>query len=49
MCLVTSISSITFGPKLSGVTYTFPSPTTNISPFLSICASIIFLNSSDKT
>ena len=34
-CLVTSISFITFGPKLSGVTYIFPSPTTSADPSLS--------------
>ena len=32
ICLVTSISFITFGPKLSGVTYIFPRPTTKTSP-----------------
>ena len=36
ICLVTSISLITFGPSASGVTYIFPKPTTNISPSLSV-------------
>ena len=36
ICLVTSISLITFGPKASGVTYIFPNPTINISPCLSV-------------
>jgi hypothetical protein len=44
-CLVISMSLITFGPNESGVTYTFPSPTTNISPSLSVCLSIKFFNS----
>ena len=47
MCLVTSMSFTTFGPKLSGVTYIFPSPTTKISPCLSICESSIFVSSFD--
>ena len=34
ICLVTSISFITFGPNASGVTYMFPKPTINIFTFL---------------
>ena len=45
---VTSMSFITFGPNESGVTYIFPSPTTKISSFDSICLFIISLSSSDK-
>ena len=46
MCLVTCISGTTFGPNASGVTYKFPSPTTNISSVSDICFFIISLNSS---
>ena len=42
------MSFTTFGPKLSGVTYIFPSPTTKISPCLSICESSIFVSSFDN-
>ena len=43
ICLVTSISFITFGPKLSGVTYMFPNPTTSADSWFPTCKSIIFL------
>ena len=49
MCLVTSISVIAFGPKESGVTYSFPSPTTKISSAFPICSSIKDFNSLDNT
>ena len=42
------MSFITFGPNESGVTYIFPSPTTKISSFDSICLFIISLSSSAK-
>ena len=35
-CLVTSIFEVTFGPSESGVTYSFPSPTTSTSSSFAI-------------
>ena len=46
MCLVTSISGTTLGPKASGVTYKFPSPTTIISSVFFTCFDIVFRSSS---
>ena len=45
MCLVTSISFITFGPNASGVTSSFPSPTTKISSLFCIFSPINFFSS----